>query len=333
MEIKLLFRFANFGFLLFFILIFLIIIFYKLRFYKPVIYRYTLVTLFKKNNLNTYSSIYKKIFFYMRLFILVLLLFLIAKPQFSDVNSKINVNGIDIVLALDVSGSMLCFDDLNDRRTRIDVAKKESIDFIKKRENDSIGLVIFGKYALSRAPLTLDKKILIDIINDTQIGEINHNETVIATALLTAINRLKNSNAKSKIIILVTDGEPTPSDVSWQMPIEVAKKLGIKIYTIGIGSEDGGLTEHPFFGVVPVGAKLNKELLVNIAQETGGKFFYSKNPTDMKNIYKTIDELEKSKHDANIFYKYYDFFIPIVLTIIVLIFFEQILATFVWFYI
>jgi Ca-activated chloride channel family protein len=290
------------------------------------------VSFFEANNLHLSSSIYKKIFFYLRFLILALLIFLIAKPQFGDKNSKINVDGIDIILALDVSGSMLCFDDMNDRRTRIEVAKEESIDFINKRENDPIGLVIFGRWALSRSPLTMDKKMLIDIIKDLKIGEIDHNETVISTALLNAINRLKNSKAKSKVIILITDGEPTQSDTSPALPIEIAKKLGIKIYTIGIGSEHGGLTSHPFFGVVPVGAKLNKELLIKIANETGGKFFYSKNPADMKNIYKTIDNLEKSEYETNIFHKYYDFFIPVIFVILCLVFIEQILATFVWFY-
>lgn len=325
------FKFVNLYWLFILIPIFLLVSWYRWKFYKNIIYRHTLVSFFVKNNLNSGLN-YKKLFFYLRSTILVILLFLIGKPQFADTNSKINLDGIDIILSVDVSGSMLCFDDLSDRRSRLEIAKDEAIRFINKRDNDQIGIVMFGRHALSRCPLTLDKKILSETINDLKIGEIDSGETVLSTSIITACNRLKSSKSKSKVIILLTDGEPTPSDAPYEMAIDIAKKLGIKIYTIGIGGDQGGLFEHPMFGPVPCNARLNKELLTKIAHDTGGLFFYSKNSQDMRDIYNTIDKLEKTKYDSNLFYKYYDFFIPLLIIVIIMLFVEQLLATFVWFY-
>lgn len=325
------FRLINLYWFFILIPIFLFVAWYRWKFYKNITYRHTLVSFFAKNNLNSGLN-YKRIFFYLRLTIFVVLLFLIGKPQFADTNSKINLDGIDIILSVDVSGSMLCFDDLNDRRSRLEIAKDEAIRFINKRDNDQIGIVMFGRHALSRCPLTLDKKILSETINDLKIGEIDSGETVLSTSIITACNRLKSSKAKSKVIILLTDGEPTPSDAPYEIAIDIAKKLGIKIYTIGIGGDQGGLFEHPMFGPVPCNARLNKELLTKIAHDTGGLFFYSKNSQDMRDIYNTIDKLEKTKYDSNIFYKYYDFFIPLLIMAIIMLSVEQLLATFVWFY-
>lgn len=293
-------------------------------------YKFTLVEFFIKNGF--YASAYQsKIIFVIRFLILLILSLLIARPQLVDVRSKVNVEGIDIIMALDVSGSMNSFDDINDKRSRFEIAKDEAIRFIKKRENDAIGLVIFGGYAITRCPLTLDKKILNEIINQLEIGELNPNETVLSIAILNSLNRLKNSYAKNKIIILLTDGAPSLTDINPSIAIDVAKKMGIKIYTIGIGNENGGLINHPFLGIVPCGASLNKELLMNISSQTGGKFFQAKNSNDMRKIYEEINSLEKTKYETTVYNRYYELYIPLIILALLLIFIELILTTFVWF--
>lgn len=321
--------FANYQSLYFVIPIFLLSLLYKVKFYKPVIYKYTLTSLLKKNAVA--KNYPKQILFLLKFISFLLLILLISKPQFVDTKSKINVEGIDIVLALDVSGSMMCFDDLKDRRTRIEVAKTEAIKFIEKRHNDQIGLVLFGKFTASRCPLTLDKNILYTIINDYKIGEINSDGTVLALAISNAANRLKYSKAKSKIVILLTDGEPSPPDIQPQVAINIAKKLGVKIYTIGIGNDHGGYAEHPLMGIYQAGTSLNKKLLEKIANETGGQFFQAKNANDMQNIYETIDKLEKTDYETSIYTKYHDFFIPIIFFALLFILLELFLSTFIWF--
>lgn len=250
---------------------------YKWFWYKTPKYSFTLVSEVLKNR--NYSGFYKsylyKLFpFFLRLCAIGALIVATARMQKVDKKTILPVKGIDIMLVLDVSGSMQAYDDLKDLRTRIDVAKSEAIKFVQKRLNDQIGLVLFAKEVLARCPLTLDKHVLKDIISDVQLGMIDYTSTKISVALLTALNRLAASDSKTKIIILLTDGQPSPDDISPEQAIELAKKLGVKIYTIGIGSERGGFHIDQTFGMaVNIGYQLNKELLEKIAQETGGSFF------------------------------------------------------------
>ncbi len=259
---------------------------------------------------------------------------LIGKPQFVDLKSKITVEGIDIILALDVSGSMSCFDDQNDRRSRLTVAKKEALDFIDKRQNDAIGLVIFGRYAIARCPLTLDKNILKEIITQLDIGQPSQDmaqATMLSQALVTSVRRLQASKSKSKIIILLTDGEPSPGDLDPKDAIQIAKEIGVKIYTIGIGGDEGGFNSDPVFGLYRVRAPLNKSLLKKIAQETKGQSFEAKKPKDLQTIYDTIDQLEKKSYETEIYNKYHDYFMPILWWVIMLTCFELFMATWIWF--
>lgn len=304
-----------------------------LRFYfrKPVAYRYPLVGSLKKVSLPT-QSLTKHAPLALRLSSLVLLAVLIGRPQLVDVKSNVNVEGIDIMLVLDASGSMQCFDDLKDQRSRFTVAKQEAIRFVEKRENDPIGLVIFGRDAISRCPLTLDKNILKEIIADLELGDINPDGTVLSTAIAMAANRLKTSKAKSTVMILLTDGAPTPGmDMDPKTALDLAKKLGIKIYTVGIGGDHGGLLRDQFNSIRSMGFGLNKQLLSFIAQETGGKFFLAKSPDDMKRIYDTIDTLEKTEIETNIFSKYYDLVVPFVIIIFLLLLLELFVTSTLWF--
>jgi Ca-activated chloride channel homolog len=296
---------------------------------KPIIYRYSLGQVLKRNGFGV-SHMYKKLFFLLRLLVLILLAIIIAKPQIVDQRSKIPVQGIDIVLVLDVSGSMNFKDYEDDDRSRFDVAKAEAVRFIEKRDSDALGLVLFGKDTVSRCPITFDKQLLKTIVDELNLGVIDSDGTMLVTGMVTAANRLKHSHAKSKIMIVLTDGEPSEGDMDPSVGIEVAKKLGIKIYTIGIGSEQEQLVRHPFYGVFAK-PKVNKELLTKIAHETGGQYFLARSAADMRSVYDTIDALEKTDHEVPMFSLYYDLLVPFVAIIMTIIFFELLFSTYVWF--
>lgn len=301
----------------------------KLLLHNAAFYKYPLVSLLARQGY-TQPPTHTKIFNILRLIIMALLAFLIAKPQLIDQHSTISVEGVDIILVLDISGSMQFEDYKDDPRSRLEVAKDEARQFIQKRTNDAIGLVIFGNDALSRIPLTLDKKIVDQAVESLQIGILDPDGTVLAQALITAENRLKNSKAKSKVIILLTDGAPSPNDKDPSLAIEVAQQLGIKIYTIGIGSDEDQFLMHPFYGLIPK-PKINRPLLTKIAKETGGTFFLARSAQDMRTIYNTIDTLEKTKQETTLFHNYYDVFIPFIWCIILLLITELLLSTTIWF--
>lgn len=296
---------------------------------KTVVYRYALGHALKKNNVGV-SHLYKKVFFVLRLLTLLILALIIAKPQIVDSRSKIPVQGIDIVLVLDVSGSMQFRDYEDDERSRFEVAKAEAVHFIEKRDNDALGLVLFAKDTVSRCPITFDKQLLKDVVDDLQLGVIDSDGTMLITGIVTAANRLKHANAKTKVMIVLTDGEPSEGDMDPSVGIDVAKKLGIKIYTVGIGSEQEQMFRHPLYGIMAK-PKVNKALLTKIATETGGHYFLAHSAADMRRIYDTIDALEKTDHEVPMFSLYYDLLIPGVAIIMAMIFGELLLSTYVWF--
>jgi len=320
-----------YGYLLYWLLPLIVLAaIFKWKLKRSILYRYPLATVLKINQWASRHP-YRTVFFVMRMITLTLCAFLIAKPQLIDSRSKIRVEGIDIVLTLDVSESMMIIDDKKDKRTRLEVAKAEAIRFIEKRDNDAMGVVVFGNDAVSRCPLTLDKTILKSIVYELQIGVIDPTRTKIATALIMAANRLKKSTAKSKIIILLTDGEPSPEDTNPTIAIEVAKRMGIKIYTVGIGGDKEGYIRHPLYGAIPVTSHLNKELLQEIAAQTGGKFFEAKSPSDMRQIYDTIDTLEKTSIETNVYHNVHDYFMPLLWCAVLLLMLEVVLSSLVWF--
>jgi len=327
------FHFAQLSYLIIFAIILVGLIAYRLFLHAPTVYRYSLADFIATKKLAA-SFFPVQFFFWVRAVALFLMVILIGKPQLVDTQSKVSINGIDIVLALDVSGSMELFDDLQDRRTRIDVAKQEALKFIDKRVNDAIGLIIFGRYAFASCPITLDKGILKSVVEKLQIGKPSHDmqmATMLSQGLVTACLRLQNSQATSKVIVLLTDGAPSPGDLPIEDAISIAKEIGVKVYTIGIGSDQGAFMSHPLMGLQRVDTPLNKPLLKKIATETGGKFFEAKNPKDLAHIYDTIDKLEKTKAEAEIYHNYKDYFLPILWVIIALTLFELFVATWVWF--
>ena len=324
-------RLAYFSLIYIFLPIFIIITLYRLRFYKTPIYRYPAIKILL-NTPHIKSPYFKKILFLLRFMTLTGLMFLIMRPQWVDERSKVNVDTIDMVLALDVSDSMQLIDDLKERSPRIETAKKEAIRFIEKRINDQIGIIMFGAEAISRCPLTLDKLILKEIVGNIQIGEIDNRGTWLGTGIATAVNRLRNSKAKSKIIILLTDGAPTPPEkIEVGLAVEMAQNLGIKIYTVGIGNEKGGYIYHPMFGWQQAQEhNLNVKLLQDIAQKTGGKFFRASNSKEMRQAYDVIDTLEKTKVESELFHNYYEAFLTFIWFLLAILGIELLLRFLIW---
>lgn len=304
---------------------------YRWAFYKSPIYLYPLAEEIK-NTPHAHKNYRKSVLFALRSILLFTMIFLIARPQWVDARSRVNVEGVDIIITLDVSGSMQIFDDLKDRISRIDVAKREAIRFIKKRPDDPIGIVVFGADSISRCPLTLDKSMLTEIVTKIRLGVINPSGTSLGTGIATAVNKLKNSKAKSKIIILLTDGQPTPhtEKVSVDTALKLAKQFDIKIYTIGIGNKKGAYVTSAFGFVEKVPDSVDENLLKKIAGETNGKFFRANNPKDIKTIYDTIDKLEKTDYQTNLFSRYYEAFATFVWIILLLFALELFLSLFIW---
>ena len=295
---------------------------------KPVIYRYALGETLRTGQM-TNSRFRQYIMYALRVATLVILALLIARPQLVDLKSQIKSEGIDIVLVLDVSATMQ-INDFDDNRMRIDVAKEEAVHFVERRHNDAIGLVLFARDALSRVPLTLDKQLLRTILKDIQIGDIHADGTALATGIVTASNRLKQSKGKSKIMVVLTDGEPAGEDLDPSVAIEVAKQYGIKIYTVGIGGTQP-LVAHDFVGRQFVIQPVNVKLLERIAQQTGGKFFMVTDSRDMRSMYDTIDKLETSSLEVPLFSRLYDMYVPYTLLVLFLIVLELFLSSVVWF--
>lgn len=237
----------------------------------------------------------------LRLIALVILILAMARPQWVFHQFNNTVEGIDIMLALDVSGTMRAED--FQPENRLGVAKSTATSFIHKRTSDRIGLVVFGTEAFMQCPLTLDYTILEDMIHRIQIGDAG-DRTAIGMALVTALNRLKKSPARTRIIILLTDGVNNAGEVDPISAAEMAKTLGIKIYTIGIGKEGGAPIpiDHPTYGRLyarnPDGSLVMTEIdiptLKQIATLTNGRFFRATDENHLATIYDTIDQLEKS---------------------------------------
>lgn len=325
------FRFAYVEALYVLMPLLLVLTIYRWYWHRSAVYTYPLTSMLlaQKQVKKTY---YKTIFFLLRMIGLVGLALLVARPQMVDESSVVNIDGVDIVLALDVSGSMQVFDDLQDRRTRFQVAKDEAIRFIDKRANDQVGLVIFAGDVLSRSPLTLDKHFLKEIVGSMELGIIDAEGTFLCTGLAMAVNRLKNSPAKSKVVVLLTDGHPTHGEkITCEMALELAKKCGVKVYSIGIGSDKGAFVEPRPGYVQQIGVQpFNKELLTRIAQQTGGQFFQASKPADMRMIYDTIDNLEKTAYQTNVFHRYYELFLMFIWIVLGIIGVELLLRSYIW---
>ena len=255
--------------------------------------------------------------------LLAIFFFVIAlsRPQYGIEQKKTNESGRDLVVVVDTSGSMKALDFKIDGENtdRLSVVKKVLNDFVKKRSGDRISVISFGDYPVTLSPLTLDTSSLNETIDEMEIGMAGES-TAIGSALGLAVKRIKNIQGKDKIIILLTDGRSNSGDVSPDQMASVAKELGIKIYTIGIGASDGKapFLVDGFFGkrVVYQNLDLDDKTLKEISKKTGGKYFNALDTASLGDIYKDIDQLEKreTKYYSHVEYEeYYPYFILLLL--------------------
>ncbi len=260
---------------------------------------------------------WRHLLFILRMIVLALLIIALARPQSVTTKKNVNIEGIDIVIALDVSGSMLARDFTPDR---IGAAKKIASNFIERHPDDRIGLVIFSGEAFTQAPLTTDHSMLLKLLSQVKSGMIEDG-TAIGDGLATAVSRLAESKAKSKVIILLTDGVNNMGSVDPLSAAELAKMYGIRVYTIGIGSK--GYAPYPVqtpFGIQmkQMKVQIDVPLLKKIAAETGGKYFRAVNNQKLKNIFSEISKLEKSKITVHQFEKKSELFFPFALLALIL---------------
>lgn len=244
----------------------------------------------------TFKSKIFKITPYIWILSMVLIILTLAEPAKKREYEEVITHGVDIILTLDCSGSMISED--FKPKNRLNVAKEVVKEFIKGRRNDRIGLVVFSADAITQCPLTTDYNVLLSTLEKVDIGIIEDG-TAIGNALSLSVARLKNSKAKSKVIILLTDGQNNRGEVSPLTAMEIAKTFGIKVYTVGVGTKGYAMMpyEDPIFGkrYVQVPVNIDEELLQKIAQETGAKYFRATDPEKLKEIYRNIDQMEKSE--------------------------------------
>lgn len=321
-------RFANPEFLFLFILIPLMFIWY-LR--KTGSASGTL----RFSNLGNIKSIsstpskkYRHILFLLRLLTISLLIIAFARPQSGTKEEKIITEGIDIILAMDVSSSMLA-EDLARHKNRLDVTKEVAGQFITERTNDRIGMVVFSGKSFTQCPLTLDYGILLKFLKEIEIGMIEDG-TAIGMSIANCVNRLKNSKAKSKVVILLTDGRNNRGELDPVTAAQIAKTLNVRIYTIGAGKHGEALypVDDPFLGkrYVPMKVDIDEDVLKKIAEITGGQYYRATDKQSLAKIYREIGELEKTKIEVKEFTRYTELFVNFLAAALVILLLEIILA-------
>lgn len=268
--------------------------------------------------------------FVLRLMAITLIIIALARPQDVSSTQNIEIEGIDIVMALDVSGSMLARDFDPDR---LEASKEVANDFIRRRPNDRVALVIFSGEAFTQVPLTTDHAVISSIFRDIKSGMIEDG-TAIGDGLATAASRLKDSEAISKVIILLTDGVNNAGSVDPRSAAEIAKMFGVRVYTIGVGTQ--GTAPYPVqdqFGrtrIQQMDVQIDEELLKEIAAMTGGQYFRAESNKKLQEVYNEIDKLEKSKIDVQEFRRKHENFLPFAL-IAVGLFILEILLRYLYF--
>lgn len=240
--------------------------------------------------------------FILRLLTLIIIIFILARPQTSSSHKTVKTEGIDIVISLDISSSMLAEDF---KPNRLEAAKKTAMQFIDNRINDRIGLVVFSAQSFTQCPITIDHSVLKNLFSSVKSGMIEDG-TAIGMGIATAVDRLKDSKAKSKVIILLTDGVNNRGLIAPMTAAEIAATFGIRVYSIGVGTR--GMAPYPVktpFGTqyVNMEVEIDEALLKGIANATGGKYFRATNNKALENIYNEIDQLEKTIIDEMMFHR------------------------------
>jgi Ca-activated chloride channel family protein len=258
----------------------------------------------------------RPVLFVLRLAVLALIITAMARPRTVDVSTRTSsTRGIDIVLAIDVSASMLARDF---SPNRLEATKDVAAEFIEGRPTDRIGLVIYAGESFTQTPVTSDKSIVLNSLKSLEYNNILENGTAIGMGLATAVNRLKDSEAESKVVILLTDGVNNAGFIDPKIASELAAEFEIKVYTIGVGSNGTALSPIAIlpngnfqYGNVPV--EIDEDLMQQIADVTGGRYFRATDNEKMEEIYEEIDALEKTEIEEFRFYNYEEKFRPLVL--------------------
>jgi Ca-activated chloride channel family protein len=277
------------------------------------------------NGLKPGFRVYMRHFpFLLRLLSIALVIIVIARPQSVSSWEESETQGIDIVLALDVSGSMLAQDLKPDR---LQAAKKVAAEFITDRSNDNIGLVIFAGESFTQCPLTTDHKVLLNLLDDINFGMIDDG-TAIGLGLATSVNRLKESQSQSKVVILLTDGTNNSGQIAPLTAADLARSYGIRVYTVGVGTK--GMAPTPVntpFGIrmqnMPV--DIDEETLTEIAAITGGQYFRAQDTEGLRQVYNEIDEMEKYLISVQNVTRRQELFLPWALAALALILLELLL--------
>ena len=265
----------------------------------------------------------------LRLLVFVMIVMVLARPQTRNSWDSKTVEGIDIMLAMDVSTSMLA-EDL--RPNRIEAAKQVASEFIIGRPNDNIGLAIFAGESFTQCPMTTDHASLLNLLQnvrtDIAARGLIEDGTAIGMGLANAVSRLKDSKAKSKVVILLTDGSNNRGDISPSTAAEIAKSLGIRVYTIGVGTDKIAPYPMPVAGgvqYVNIPVEIDTKTLSEIASITEGDFYRATNTNELRKIYKEIDQLEKSKLNVKTFSKRYEAYQPFALVAVLALLLEILL--------
>lgn len=274
-----------------------------------------------KKHGRSFMTFFRHVPFVLRTFALVMIVISIARPRSSEELSKVDTEGIDIVLAMDVSTSMLARDLTPDR---INASKDIAIEFISQRPSDRMGIVVFAGESFTQCPLTTDRATLINLMKEVQTDLIEDG-TAIGNGLATAVARLKDSDAKSRVVILLTDGVNNSGEVSPQTAAEIAKTYGVRVYTIGVGKE--GMAPYPVmtpFGVQVQNMKveIDEKLLKEVAESTGGRYFRATDNTKLAEIYSEINKMEKAKTTVDSFPVYKELFGPFALAALIALLLE-----------
>lgn len=275
-----------------------------------------------------FMAILRHMPFVLRTFALVMIVIAIARPRSSEQVEKIDTEGIDIILAMDVSTSMLARDLTPDR---ISASKDIAIEFISQRPSDRMGIVVFAGESFTQCPLTTDRATLINLMKEVQTDLIEDG-TAIGNGLATAIARMKDSDAKSRVVILLTDGVNNRGEISPQMAAEIAQTYGVRVYTIGVGKE--GMAPYPVVtpwgvDVQNVKVEIDEKLLSEIAESTGGRYFRATDNTKLAEIYGEINKMEKARTTVDSFPIYKELFMMYALLALAAILLELMLNWFV----
>ncbi|MEI6695982.1 MAG: VWA domain-containing protein [Bacteroidota bacterium] len=295
-------EFANPVYLYLLLIIPLLIVWYIFRHFNSFAeIQFSSFAAFKNVRKTLKQKLYP-VLFALRILVIALLIIVLARPQSSLSKRNVSIEGIDIVMTLDISPSMLAEDI---KPNRLEGARNVGMQFIDGRPNDRIGLVVFGGEAFTQCPLTSDHGVLKSLFLNVKSGIIEDG-TAIGDGLATAVSRIKDSKAVSKVIILLTDGDNNRGSIDPLSAGEIAKLFGIRVYTIGIGTT--GLAPYPFqtpFGIQyqNVEVKIDEVLLKQIAKNTNANYYRATSKTKLENIFKEIDKLEKSKIDVTEFHR------------------------------